>query len=55
MQFVVQCGINRKIAQEIPERPPFQFRADVRQLITRPRKQVVRYCLTMVIDYAREA
>lgn len=55
MQFVVQCGVNRQIAQEIPERPPFQFRADVCQLIPCPRKKVIRYCLTMVVDYAREA
>ena len=55
MQFIVQCGVNWQIAQEIPERPPFQSAPDVCQLISCPRKQVVRYCLTMVFDYAREA
>lgn len=55
MQFLMQCGINGQIAKEIPERPPFEFRADVCQLISCPRKKVIRYCLTMVVDYAREA
>ncbi len=55
MQFVVQCGVNRKIAKEVRKRPPIDFRTDVRQLIPCPRKKVIRYRLTMVFDYAREA
>ena len=55
MQFIVQRGVNRKIAKKVIQRAPFQSAPDVCQLIPCPRKKVIRYCLTMVVDYAREA
>lgn len=55
MQFLMQCGINRKITQKILESFPIKFRTDVRQLIPCPCYKVIRNRLTMIAYNLRKA